>query len=134
MRLGPDHVFFGRHGKIDVEAGFAEGLDLVFSAGLLRAKIVGRHAKDHEALIALRFPQRLEPGILGCKSALACHIDDQDRLPLELGERQLAAVDRAEAEIVSGLGGHGSLRGRFTQGYAGPAVQGKHGKRSLSLG
>src|SRR5262249_41731679 len=47
--LGAGHGDLGEHGKIDAVDGAAEFLDLLISAGLLRAEIVCRETEDRKA-------------------------------------------------------------------------------------
>src|SRR5258708_16992769 len=60
-------------------------------ARLLSAEIVGRHADDQQAAVAIARPQVLQSSILRGVAALAGGVDDQDRLTGMLSELDGAA-------------------------------------------
>src|SRR5579871_4010537 len=96
VRVGSDHMLLCGQRKIDGKARFAECLDFAFRPRLLRAEIVRRDAEHDQPLPLPLFPQRLKAGILRRKSALACHIDEQEDFAIETGHRQIAAINRAK--------------------------------------
>src|SRR5260221_1253898 len=101
MRGGADDVLLVGERKIDRVVALAELLDLVGRARLLLAEIVRRHTDDDEAAIAVLTPERLEILILRGVAAERGGVDDENRVPAILRQRQLFAVDRGEFEIVT---------------------------------
>ena len=87
MRVAADHPVFLGQREIDIVIGHAELLDLSGGAGLLRAEIVGRDAKDDQSLIAVLPPERLQIAILRCVTAKRGGVDNKDRVAGPGGQR-----------------------------------------------
>src|ERR1017187_389686 len=65
-------VDLAHHRKADAVVDLTKGRDLVVRSRVLRAELVARKAEQHEALVAVLFPQLFEPGELRRESAFAC--------------------------------------------------------------
>ena len=92
--------------EVDIEPGLAEFLDLGLGARLLASELVAGHAQHHQTLIAIIAVKLLKPVVLGRQPTLRGRVHDQHHLvPIGL-ERQVAAFDGVELEVVGELG-HG---------------------------
>ena len=104
---------FEKHRKRDVVFAGAEGLDFRIGAWFLAHKIVGREAKNCEALILVFLIERFQAGVLGCVSALAGDVHDENNFAFEVGEGFRLAVDVVHFEVVNA--GSGNQGGRAKQ-------------------
>src|SRR5215467_985904 len=90
----------GKHGKAHAVVQFAERLDFLVRAGLLRTELVAWKAEHLETAIVHFFVQRLESLVLRSEAALAGDVDDEHDLVLVPLEVLILAVDVPDAEVV----------------------------------
>ena len=98
----------GEHRERHVVLVGAELADCGLVAWLLMAELVAREAEHGEAALAKAPVQRFEARVLRSEAALACDIDDQQRLAREIAERARLAVDCLERNV--GWEGHAELQ------------------------
>ena len=92
------HLLEQREGHPEVP--LAKGCDLRRGARLLSTELVAGKSEDAEAARMQALMERLEPGILGSKAALAGDVDDQEHMSAERGERSCFPVDGADWNVV----------------------------------
>ena len=90
----------GEHRKADAVGQRTEFPDLRLVAWFLMTELVAGEAKDREAACRVFLLQRLESLVLRRESALARHVDDQQRAATVIGQRALTAVDGLRGELV----------------------------------
>src|SRR5882757_3667614 len=91
----------GEHRERHIELVGAKLADCSLVPWLLMAELVAREAEHGEAALAKAPVQRFEPCILRGEAALACDIDDQQRLPREVVEPARLAVRRETGSFLS---------------------------------
>src|SRR3984885_7613638 len=89
----------GEHRERHIVLVGAKLADCSLVPGLLMAELVAREAEHSEAALAKASMQRFEPCILRGEAALACDIDDQQRLSREIAEHARLAVDRVYCDV-----------------------------------
>ena len=83
----------GEHRERHIILVGAELSDFGLVARFLMAELIAREAEHREAAFAKAPMQRFEARILGSEAALACDVDDEQRLSSEIPERARLAVD-----------------------------------------
>ena len=101
MRVAAVDVDLGEHRKRHVILAFAERLDLLGVARLLRAELVAGKAEHRKAARRKFALQLLEALVLRREPAGARGVDDQEHLTLKPLERNLLAGERLRREIVN---------------------------------
>src|SRR6476660_376987 len=101
MRVAAIDVDLGEHRKRHVILGFAERLDLLGVARLLRAELVAGEAEHRKAARPKLALQLLEALVLRREPAGARGVDDQEHLPLEPLQRHLLTGERLRRKIIN---------------------------------
>src|SRR5208282_4274819 len=100
MRVRAVDLDLGEQREAHLVAQRAEIPDPRLIARLLVPELVAGKAQHAEALIAELAVQRLDPRAVRRESALAGHVDDQQRLAPVRRERPLLALDAAGHVVV----------------------------------
>jgi len=104
--VGPGAVdlAFGHQGEADRVVERAEAGDLLGIARLLMAELIAGKAQDLEALGAELAIEGLKPGVLGGKTAAACHVDHQHDTALQIGGGPGRAIESLQGDEGQGHG------------------------------
>lgn len=104
--VGTDAVdlAFGHQGEADRVVERAEAGDLLGIARLLMAELIAGKAQDLEALGAELAIEGLKPGVLGGKTAAACHVDHQHDTALQIGGGPGRAIESLQGDEGQGHG------------------------------
>src|SRR2546421_3119859 len=100
MLARPTHLGLCGKREGDTVARMRRLLDLPNAARLLSAKIIRRHAEDHQPPLVVTLPQLLQAGILRRVAALRGGVDDQDGLPRVVRKPDVAALERREGKRI----------------------------------
>ena len=86
VRGGAADDDLGEERKGDVVVFGAELLDFLGIPGLLGAEVIAGESEHDEAAVLVALVEGFEAGVLAGVSALACHVDDEQHLVLEVAE------------------------------------------------
>ncbi len=93
MSIPTVHLDFGKKGKGNAEAAFAECCDFLLAVWLLLAELVTGKSEHDQSALAVTLPQRFQPLVLRGKTTLTGRIDHQQHLCIEIREPLLLALD-----------------------------------------
>ena len=103
----------GRQRKTHAVVALAKRADVGGVARLPGGKLVARAANHHQAARTIPAIQRLQPGVLAGKAAMAGGVDQQQHLAAIIAQRQRAAVQAVQGEGVQGASFMGAFGGKI---------------------
>src|SRR5262245_32035246 len=106
VRIGAAALGLGGERERHAEGLIGRAGDLVGAARLLAAKVIRRHADDHQPARAKARPQLLQAGILRREATARGRVDDEDRLAGVLDQPDLTAIEPGKGERIGGDAGH----------------------------